>query len=307
MSCPFEVNVEIAAGWLEIALDHRCNQRCVGCRACDDGGESLDARAIRRALDAARAEGVRRLWIGGGEPTLREDLFAVIATARRLGFDEVLLQSNALRLAYPAYVDALVAAGVTEVSVNAKSHRPEVHDALSGREGSHALLVRALGNLRDRGVRIACDVLLTRRTVVDLPETIRLFASLGASRFLLWLLSASDAEGRAAVEAEVPRIADLHAPLRAASAIADACGASLRTMHTPPCTLPADLRDRFLPARDLRLRVLDPSGRSFPLESSPFEGGTFLPGCDACALRGRCHGARADYIRLHGESELVPL
>jgi MoaA/NifB/PqqE/SkfB family radical SAM enzyme len=287
--------------WLELALDYRCNLRCVGCRACEDSGESLDGPTVRSLLETS---GVRKLWLGGGEPTLRADLFSIVATARRLGYERILLQTNGMRLAYPAFVDALIAAGVTDVSVNVKSHLPEVHDALSRHPGCHGLLTTALENLRERPVRVAADVLLARSTAAGLPETIRWFAARGVGSFTLWLLSAADVDD-ASVHDEVPRIADV--PLREAARAAEEAGVALASLHTPPCTLPPEIRGKYLPARDLGLRVVDPSGRSFPLERSSFEGGAYQPVCEGCGARRRCHGPRADYIRLHGDREIAAI
>lgn len=291
--------------WLEIALDYRCNVRCLGCRACEGGDESLSGAALRALLEHGRRRNIPNLWIGGGEPTLRDDLLRVIATAQRLGFTRILLQTNGMRLAYGRYVDALVGAGLTDVSVNVKSHRPEVHDALSGHEGTHALLTTALQELARTSVRRSADVLITNTTAPDLAETVRFFADRGVARFVLWLLSAADVRDPA-VAAEVPRIADLHAPLRAAAAAADAAGVELVTLHTPPCALPLDLRERWQPARDLRLEVVDPGGRVFPLESSSFEGSAHAR-CAACDLHPRCGGPRADYLQIYGPGEFVPI
>ncbi len=296
--------------WLELALDYRCNLRCIGCRACEGGEDSLDGKTVRALLEDARRRNISKLWVGGGEPTLRADLLAVIATAKRLGFERRLLQTNGLRLAYPRYVEALASAGVTDVRLNVKSHRPEFHDALSGSEGAHALLLRALDvlaacNQASSKLRVSADVLVTRTTAPDLGETVRDFAKRGVTVFWLWLLSAHDVVDPA-VEAEVPRIASLHTYLREAAAAATEAGVELVTLHTPPCTLPSDLRGRWQSVRDLRLEVVDPSGRAFPLETSPFEGSHHAI-CTTCSAHPRCAGPRADYLRLHGEGELVPL
>jgi hypothetical protein len=45
---------------------------------------------------------------------------------------------------------------------------------------------------------------------------------------------------------------------------------------------------------------------SFMLEESAIEGGEFLPGCERCAERPRCGGARRDYLAIHGDAELRP-
>ncbi|HTQ47512.1 MAG TPA: radical SAM protein [Polyangiaceae bacterium] len=292
---------------LELALDYRCNLRCIGCRACEDRGERIAPERAAALLREAREAGATCAWLGGGEPTLREDLPALVRRARALGFDEVVVQTNAMRLAYPAYAGALVSAGVTEVRVNAKSARAEVHDRLSGETGAHALLLRALENLGPLGVRVTADVLLARSTAPHLDETLAFFADRGVRRFALWLLYSSDVHDGREGESEVPRIADVVPAFERAHAIARSRGLELVSFHTPPCTLPPALRTTWQPARDLGIEVVDPGGHRFALHASPFEGAGHVEGCAGCAFRDRCGGPRADYLRLHGAGEFRAL
>ncbi len=290
---------------LELALDYRCNLRCIGCRACEDRGERIAPERAAALLREAREAGATCAWVGGGEPTLREDLPALVRRARALGFSEVVVQTNAMRLAYPAYARAVASAGVTEVRVNAKSARAEVHDRLSGEAGAHALLLRALENLGPLGVRVTADVLLTRSTAPHLDETVAFFADRGVRRFALWLLYSGDVGD--ACESEVPRIADIVPALECAHAIGRSRGLELVSFHTPPCTLPQALRTTWQPARDLGIEVVDPGGHRFALDASPFEGAGHVEGCAGCAFRDRCGGPRADYLRLHGAGEFRAL
>jgi MoaA/NifB/PqqE/SkfB family radical SAM enzyme len=298
--------------WLEIALDFRCNLRCLGCHACHDTGERLTSSDAVALLRSGRARGIDQLWFGGGEPTLREDLLALVRMARALGYARVTVQTNGLRLAYASYRTALVRAGITELRFNVKSHLAEVHDRLSGGEKCHALLLEALAGLAGSGVRIAADVLLTRSTGANLADTVTFFASRGVTSFTLWLLSTTDAPverrtGHEAVAAEVPRIAELIPALAAARGKATRLGVELTSLHTPPCTLPHELRDIFSSSAALSLVVVDPGRRPFALESSSFEGGAYLEGCSRCSQRSRCGGPRADYIQLHGSDEFLPI
>jgi MoaA/NifB/PqqE/SkfB family radical SAM enzyme len=292
--------------WLEIALDYRCNLRCIGCHACRDTGDSLSTESAVELLRAGRRQGIARLWIGGGEPTLRDDLLGLVRAARKLGYVEVVLQTNGMRLAYPRYRDAVLAAGITEVRFNVKSHRAEVHDRLSGGPDGHRLLLEAIAGLAPSTVRLAADVLLARSTVDDLPATVAYFAGHGVKAFFLWLLSAADSR-EPGVADEVPRIADVATVLDAARLEATRAGASLASLHTPPCTLPAGLRSLFMPASTLGLLVVGPDARPFPLEQSPFEGGAYAEGCGRCEARPACGGPRADYVRIHGDVEFKPL
>jgi MoaA/NifB/PqqE/SkfB family radical SAM enzyme len=297
---------------IELALDYRCNLRCLGCRACEDRGERLSGERAAAVLREARAAGARSAWFGGGEPTLRDDLLALVRRARALGYEEVCVQTNALRLAYADYARALVEAGATEIRVNAKSHRAPVHDRLSRLDGAHALLLKALENvvsleLPAARARLVADVLLARSTVPDLPETVAFFAERGVRAFWLWLLSAADAADDDDVAREVPRIADVVPAIARADAVARERGVALASLHTPPCTLPVALRGLWQPAADLGMTVVDARGQSFPLASSPFEGGAHAPVCASCAVRDRCGGPRADYVRLHGAREFRAL
>src|ERR1041385_7494177 len=86
--------------WLELALHYRCNLRCLGCMACHGGDEALTGGMGRGVLEHAGRRNTPNVWIGGGEPTLRDDLLRVIVTAKRLGFGRILLQTNGMRLAY---------------------------------------------------------------------------------------------------------------------------------------------------------------------------------------------------------------
>jgi hypothetical protein len=81
----------------------------------------------------------------------------------------------------------------------------------------------------------------------------------------------------------------------------------LTTLHTPPCTLPPELRGLFAPASELGLLVVGPDARPFPLEDSPFEGGAYTKACWQCMARRACGGPRADYVAIHGDAEFVAL
>jgi MoaA/NifB/PqqE/SkfB family radical SAM enzyme len=292
---------------LELALDYRCNLRCLGCKACDGSGERMTPERAASLLRNGFARGARTLWLGGGEPTLRDDLPALVRVARRLGYEQVIVQTNGLRLAYPAYVEALLDAGVTHVRVNAKSALAEVHDRLSRMDGAHALLLRALENLATKRTDVTGDLLLTNATAPHLADTVSFFAERGVRRFALWLLFAGDATDDEQVAREVPRISDLVPALEAAAQVARDGGLELVSFHTPPCILPPSLRFLWRPASDLGMTVVDPGGSAFPLESSPFEGGGHVGTCEGCAARDRCHGPRTDYVRLHGAGEFSAL
>lgn len=253
-----------------------------------------------------RKHGATKLWLGGGEPLLRKDVLRLCKAARMLGYDEVHVQTNGVRLAYAAFADALSSSGVTHLRLNVKTHDAAVHDRLTQVDGSHASLDDALARFAGGAQHVTGDVLLTASTVPALAATIERYASRGVQAFSLWLLSASDSASPD-VAREVPRLTDVAVALQALPALAARLGVTVESLHTPPCALPPELRSLFKPAASWGLVVVDASGVPFALGASPFEGGAYVATCASCSARSWCPGPRADYVAIHGASELTPL
>ena len=294
--------------WLELSPNFRCNLRCVGClpESGDVPTDDLTGEQVLSWLRRGRAEGATGLWLGGGEPTLRRDLLALVNAARRLGYTEIKLQTNGLVLAYPDVTRRLVEAGLTTVSLALRSAEAEVHDALVRRPGAWAGLEQALAVLRGHpGLTLEGDVLLSRSNAPGLPATIEAYAARGVSAFSIWLLCRLiDDE---ATRRELVPFAEVMPSLVEAVARADARGVRLTSLHTPACVVPPEVRGHLYYPPELDLLVVNADGRSFWLEESPMEGGAPLPSCERCAWRPRCLGPRADYLDVFGPTEFVPI
>ena len=296
----------VVSRWLEITPDYRCNNRCVGCFSVDDHGPSMTPTEAITALDRAGREGTTSLWLGGGEPTLRRDLFALATAARSRGFDRIKLQTNGMMLAYAAFVQRCVDAGITEVSFSIKGAIAETHDRLTRTPGCFDLMLAGIERARAAGLTCEGDVLVYASNAGELPRVVDAFAPRGISHFRVWLLSAAETNDPN-VRAEVPRMRDVVPALSAAHDAARTHGVVIESLHTPACVLPADRREIGFDVASLALTVVNPGGHSFSLESSPIEGGAFLPTCERCALRTRCRGLRADYLAIHGDTEFAPI
>lgn len=295
-----------ALTWLELTPSYRCNQRCLGCFAVSDSAAELQAPALTRALVQGRTDGATGLWLGGGEPSLRRDLFGILKRARALGYTRLKLQTNGAMLAYPRFVAQLVDAGLTEVAFSLKGATARSHDALTRAPGAFELLERGIDNARQAGLSLEGDVLLYRRNLPELPQLVTGFHARGLRRFRLWMLSQA-ASVEPEVSAEVPSFEELAPWLARVAALGlEGPDGLVTSLHTPACVLPEAAQSMVFFPRELGLRVVDASGHGFMLEESPMEGGVYLEGCEACALRPRCGGFRSDYLRLRGEPRRTP-
>ncbi|HDG96819.1 MAG TPA: radical SAM protein [Desulfobacterales bacterium] len=85
-----------------IEVTHRCNINCPICFANSDGrrGHEPDLKTIedmyRTLLDSG---GPYPVQLSGGEPTMRDDLPEIVAIGKRMGFDNIQINTNGIRLA----------------------------------------------------------------------------------------------------------------------------------------------------------------------------------------------------------------
>lgn len=266
-------------------------------------------REALTALMTAYSDGARGLWLGGGEPTLRREIFKLSAAARKLGYTRVKVQTNGMLFAYQEFAQRCAAAGVTEVSFSIKGACAETHDRIAHTDGCYALMERGIDTVRALGLGLEADLLITRSNVSELPAMVSHGVKKGITRFRVWMLSAVDsAQNDPEVLAEVPTMREVAPKIAEALAYVDETDPeALLSLHTPPCVLPEEgLRARFF-APSLGLRVVNPGGHAFMLEASPIEGGHFLPGCAGCRYRQQCNGPRRDYIALYGPEEFIPV
>ena len=293
--------------WLEISADFECNNRCVGCFSVIDGGRRMTTGEVYRTLREGRDAGAEWLWLGGGEPTLRKDLMAITAEARRLGYTRIKLQTNGMLLSYPEFTRRCVDAGVTEVNFAIKGSTARIHDRLTRTVGCFDLMKRGIAECARHRLPMDGDVLVYRSNIDDIPDMIRTYTALGVERFNLWLFSATD-QGDKDLASQVPKISEVVPAIARAVALGLGTRSDfISSLHTPPCTIPAELSSVLFHASDLDLLVANPGGYRFRLELSPIEGGLFFDRCDRCEMRPHCSGARADYVAVFGDEEFQPV
>jgi radical SAM protein with 4Fe4S-binding SPASM domain len=137
--------------------------------------------------------GVHYITFCGGEPTARDDLEQFIRTASSKGM-AVGLETNGARLSDKGYLDRLIRAGLDAVTFKFNVSNPKLFKKMnrSKRKGFYKDTVKGLRNALAADVEVQAFVLLTKTTVVHLPETVALLKKEGVRTVMLGLLPQSN-------------------------------------------------------------------------------------------------------------------
>lgn len=287
---------------LDLVLDYDCNLACDYCTITPVMRErSLPTGAVVRQLRAARDEGFSRVSFTGGEPTIRRDLLPLVREARRLGYEDIKVQSNGLLYAEGANVDRLAEAGVTRWHVSIHTHRAEAYERMVRRAGTHALMERGLSRLVERGLDPVADQIVMRDTHPQLPAAVDWLADRGVRRSQLWLVSLTD--GNAENVASLPPLRELLPSVRAAFDRADERAVDLRSLHLPHCLL-GERKDRAIDPAAGGVRVVTPDA-VLDLRDAKLTPRRYVAACEGCPERGVCPGVRPDYLERYGDVEIA--
>lgn len=276
----------------QLRTGFRCSQDCGFCwqdRRWPEAPEGWIDRWLEQMLEPPAA---RVITFTGGEPTLHPALPRWIARARA-GGAAVSVQTNALRLRHPSYVETLVQAGLSHLLVSLHSHDPATSDRLTRAPGTWKHTVAGICAALRAGLQVALNLVVTRDNLARLPDYSRFVMDTFVRPFpdnpvrvqnfshpaAAWEAGQTDIlpldEARGPLT-EAIRVLYGHMEIHAAGS----CG-------FPPCLLrdlPEDLqRDRSMAdAGDLSARI-------------------YGEACGGCSARDRCPGLRREYLERFGE------
>ena len=154
--CPLDCGIceNHKTGTLLVNIDvtSRCNLSCPVCFA-DAGGSANEPtmdqlRTMMQILRDQKPVPCSAIQFSGGEPTMRDDLQEIVALARQLGFFQIQVATNGLKLARsPNLCRDLVRNGLTTIYLQFDGVTPEPYETLRGRD-LLPLKYQAMENLR---------------------------------------------------------------------------------------------------------------------------------------------------------------
>lgn len=300
----------------ELFLNYACQAKCAFCY-----NPPITEELLRRELSFARAAealyaaargGARRLNLHGGEVTLRDDLPKILRLARKVGFEEITLVTNGVRLGDGRYARSLAAAGLTHARLSVHAPDAASHDAIVVVPGAFERILRALGHLRALGIPVGLNFVLVRDNAAKLPAFLRRFVlEEGIEDVIVYF---PHERGMMALNADAAGVSygEARGPLLRSAALLDEAGklSALLVANVPPCAAP-ELADLLLDwereTGEDSSRMMNPEGRLSDLDAMKDGQRWTVPACRACALKDRCRGVEPEYVRRRGDGEFRAL
>ena len=259
------VETEGADQEFNIAIEADCGQACAFCSlkmvAPPNDGGAREFEKLRSQLDVARARGIRRVRLNGTDPLYFSHVLGLVGHARALGFERMTVFSTGRRFADPSFRREFMALAPDDLVVSLPLYgvTAAVHDAVTGRAGTHAEIMAALEGFRAErpGVTVEISTVIVRQNVAELVPMLR-FAAERALR-LSWQLPFPIRQTSRDPYSEVAlRESDVASQVARAVASADVATVhlaadALANSLQHPCVLWRLRRDAGLPALDLAL------------------------------------------------------
>ena len=183
---------------LWIQVNNACNLECSHCLVFSGPGKEpgLPYELLRDLVDRAAALGLERLYLTGGEPFVRRDIFDLIRHATDGHGLEVIVLTNAT--VFQGRVEqglAMVDPALVRFQVSLDGVHPETNDRIRG-VGTFTRAVDGARLLGERGFDVSLSTVVAEENLEELPLFPQVVRSVGArSQHLMW----AHKRGRAAV------------------------------------------------------------------------------------------------------------
>jgi len=171
----------------EIAVTYRCNLHCDFCYVGDRNYGELNTNDLKRVLFKIYHEAkVPSVSFTGGEPLLRIDLGELVSYASHIGLWTNLITNGTLLDG--EVVRNLREAGLSSAQVSVEGPNSQIHDRITGSDGSFGATIRGIELLREAGIPVHTNTTISGNNIAWLREILDLVKDLGLSRLSMNLL-----------------------------------------------------------------------------------------------------------------------
>lgn len=161
--------------------DRLCDHNCIFCMERMEPGDSNESLPTLSDIKSAILQyiskygKITKLYIAGGEPTLREDFVDVYKLAREF-CDNIVLSTCCDYRNMQEKIDMICKLGIECVATSVHGSTSEIHDGLTGIKGSFINTLKTIKQLSYNGVKVTVNSVMCAFNIEDMPKISGLFA-----------------------------------------------------------------------------------------------------------------------------------
>jgi MoaA/NifB/PqqE/SkfB family radical SAM enzyme len=154
-----------------IKITSECNQDCI---FCDSNASHDPVLYSEKKINSqiSNKDGLKRLNITGGEPTICKNLGKYIKLAKKNGYIDIALLTNGNNFSDKKYALQIKKSGLTEVIVSVYHYDPKINDKISKIKGSFEKKIKGIVNLRNLGIKITVNIVIFSGNYIVIPEIV---------------------------------------------------------------------------------------------------------------------------------------
>lgn len=160
--------------------DRLCCHNCLFCMEQMEPGCSSEQLPSMKNIDTAITRyreingKISKLYIAGGEPTLRDDFSELIELVKPY-CQNLVLSTNCDYFNEDKTIQKILDSGIRNVSTSVHGALSATHDYLTGKAGSFYNTMSAMKKLMVEGVAVTVNVVVNALNVREMPEIVSMF------------------------------------------------------------------------------------------------------------------------------------
>lgn len=137
-----------------------CNYKCEFCYYKDQLHERDSLETIKQRIDYIYSYGMKQIDLSGGESSIEPNWFNILEYCKLKGFQNISTLSNGSKFCDFQFLEKSKQYGLNEILFSLHGYNKEIHDTITGIEGSFENILKAIENAKSLGiiVRINCTV-----------------------------------------------------------------------------------------------------------------------------------------------------
>jgi MoaA/NifB/PqqE/SkfB family radical SAM enzyme len=294
---------------IDIKTDYICNNNCLFCVVGEDerNCKGIPLGIIKDELADARNNGATEVALTGGEPTIRKEITQIIEYAKAAGFKTIMVITNGRMLSDRKFARKIVDAGANKFMFSIHGLE-EAHDALTRVTGSFKQAVQGMRNIRELGKDVITDTVATKLNYKELPAIIDFLINFGSSVCQIDFVIPSGNAWKYK-EKVIPKFTDCVPYIHKTIDHAKKKGEDKKVivMGVPYCFMKGYetyMNEPKIP----QIKITSPheQHKTDDYNMHRVEGKIKPDSCTKCEHFGKCEGVWENYIKLHGDSEILP-